>query len=149
GQTWETVEVPIGAGLTDSTVRRSALRFAPPSDTSEVASTLFLLTPSALLRSLDLGGRWDVAVTFTRADTPNLLATSSDFGRNGVAFLLADTRLRRSTDGGRTWDEISNALPSSPLTIALTEGGALFVVTSGDESGPLGLWTSNDFGQSF
>lgn len=102
------------------------------------ADTLMLVGPeSGILRSQD-GGRSMVSVLQSQA-----LAVTVEPGDPQVVWALTSAGLDRSSDGGQTWETVSNmqGVDGQPVALAVAEG-EIWLVTEE----PRALYRSNDGG---
>lgn len=113
--------------------------------------------PSTVAVSVDRGATWR---TFTAPEQTNVISLAALSGDEG--YLLAEptgdgsqeptgpSRLLRTVDGGRTWDEVDTDLPTARQSRSFTlgRGGTLLVGDSDDQANSV-LWTSQDGGRHF
>ncbi|MFN8457020.1 MAG: hypothetical protein U0401_20535 [Anaerolineae bacterium] len=135
GDTW----LPATRGLTDLKVKQ--IVFSP---TFGQDQTIFLSGETGgLYRSGNGGDTWQpLAATYTD-DPANAqvtdIAVSPNFGRDGLVLISAGT-IRRSTDGGATWDD--TGLPAGLIAFSPDFARDGLVLSEG-------RWRSSDGGQSW
>lgn len=140
GQTWRVVEMPV-----------------PPPDVSSLAVSPYYADDGVVLAgtladgmflSMNRGRHW-VAWNFGLFDPHILcLALSPNFKRDRTVFAGAETGLFRSSNGGRSWQDLALPVDDAVLSLALSPGYAGDgIVLVGTET--RGLFASQDEGRTW
>ncbi len=154
GQTWQRTNLPFGLGGNQDGRSDGERLMVDPND----SAILFLGTnQNGLWKSTDYGVTWNQVTSFP------VTTTSNGVGLNFVQFIKSSgaagsptptvyvgvsqtgNNLYRSTDGGATWQNVSNpALDATqmPQHAALDSDGSMYV-TFGNSPGPGGMGNSN------
>ncbi|MEV1287772.1 sialidase family protein [Micromonospora sp. NPDC049679] len=113
--------------------------------------------PALLVKSADRGKTWETAPVPAGTRAVGIAARDS---REAYLLLVPDyrqsnpdrsgpTRVRRTTDGGRTWTEVTTDLPHSdatrPFTVA-SDGALMLIDGTGQQAA---VWVSRDGGAHF
>lgn len=141
GSTWQTTGLNWNISQTRTT---RALRMHPSNP-----DVLYCATSSGLHRTTDAGATWDMVLSGSFRDVEFLLGDSAE-------VLACGTGLFRDTEGGNSFVQISNGLPTSSqvgrMAIAVTPADPLMVYvlcSDAAENGFLGLYGSTDGGLTF
>ncbi len=154
GQTWQQADVPFGMGGNEDG-RSNGERLMVDPNSSNI---LFLGTrKNGLWKSADYGITWNQVPSFP------VTTTANGVGLNFVKFLQSSgtmgsatptiyvgvsqtgNNIYRSTDGGTTWQNVSNAAldpTQMPQRAALDSDGSMYV-TFGNSAGPMGMGNTN------
>ena len=154
GQTWQRTNLPFGLGGNQDGRSDGERLMVDPND----SAILFLGTnQNGLWKSVDYGVTWNQVTSFP------VTTTSNGVGLDFVQFIKSSgtassptptiyvgvsqtgSNLFRSTDGGATWQDVSNpALDPTqmPEHAALDSDGSMYL-TFGNTAGPGGMGNSN------